>query len=130
VAQIYGNVVRHSLKCLDEYILRPLEVLSFVQLLEEDADEDFPSWIPRWDRSKMPRWIFGSAPFAEAFQASMDLDAAFLPTVNEMALILGGIEIATIQEVDFRLADLLLIELLPPGILYDEFEVWRAIKHI
>jgi hypothetical protein len=117
VAQIYGNVVRNSLKRLDEYILRPLEVLSFVQLLEEDADEDFPSWIPRWDRSKMPRWIFGSAPFAEAFQALCTLMLHSCRRQMKRALILRGIEIATIQEVDSRLADLLLIELLPPGIL-------------
>jgi hypothetical protein len=46
VARVYWDAIRNSLWNSRSICLDSLVILSFAQLSDHDADEDFPSWIP------------------------------------------------------------------------------------
>ena len=101
---VYIDAVRH---CLDRRDLESgsdhkLGVLSLVQHKSGDEDDTEASWVPRWDKPNQS-WILGLQPYARFFYASGSLDACILPSENEKALVLKGLDIDSVVMTDHSL---------------------------
>jgi hypothetical protein len=122
VVDVYCDVVRDLIQNPNmdpKYTNQKLGILNQVFHFPDVAPAGFPSWVPRWDLSRL-YWTFSGRVQGDNFFASKELDARLKPDSDPKSLILQGLTVDTLVTVDRN------VEEAPEN----ELAKWEAVKFL